>query len=152
MNKFGVFLVIVIFVLLAGAGIYFAKQKIQKNNKPVSEQTSQDPGSVAGTQSIDSSNAKDIGAVFFYGSTCSYCKNVEQYFSDNKILEKIKVDQKEVYESRGNAKLMQDYLSKCKDLSDDDKGGVPFLYTPDKCIVGDKPIIDFFNQQLEALK
>lgn len=131
------FLIIVFFVALAVFGIYLAKGKSKDSAKESKEQTQ-----------IDASNAKDIGAIFFYGSTCPHCKNVEKYFNENKVQEKIKIDMREVYGSKENAQLMTEKQNLCKDLSEDDKGGVPFLYTPEKCVVGDQPIIDFFNDQI----
>jgi glutaredoxin len=142
MKSFKIFAIIVVFVGVAGLGIYFAS-KSDSNKSEKSEKTE---------EVVDTSNAKDIGAIFFYGSTCPHCKKVEDYFKTNKVEEKIKVDQKEIYGDKSNATLMQEKLKLCKDLTEDDKGGVPFLYTPDKCILGDQPIIDFFNAEIEKLK
>jgi len=47
-----------------------------------------------------------------------------------------------------NASLFLEKQNACKGLADDDKGGVPFLYTPEKCIIGDTPIIDYFKEKL----
>jgi len=149
MKSFKIFAIIVIFIAIAGLGIYFAAKS---TSDKTAKEASNESGTVAGETTIDTSNAKDIGAIFFYGSTCPHCKKVEEYFKTNKVEEKIKVDQREVYGSKDNQALMQAKQALCKDLSDADKGGVPFLYTPDKCIVGDQPIIDFFDTEIAKLK
>lgn len=149
MKSFKIFAIIVIFVALAGLGIYFATKS---TSDKTSKDTSSESGTVAGETTIDTSNAKDIGAIFFYGSTCPHCKKVEEYFKTNRVEEKIKVDQREVYGDKNNAAMMKEKQNLCKDLAEENKGGVPFLYTPEKCIVGDQPIIDFFNSEIEKLK
>ena len=41
---------------------------------------------------------------------------------------------------------------KCTNLSENDKGGVPFLYSAEKnqCIVGDSPIINYLTESVKA--
>lgn len=88
---------------------------------------------------------KSGGLVLFYSNSCPHCKNVEKYISDNGILEKISIDQKEV-SSGDNSTQLVIAAKKCGIASD--KIGVPFLWDGAKCYVGDTPIIDFLNDKL----
>lgn len=146
------FIVIVVVVAVAAGGIYFAKQK--SNNSASNSQSTENSGQVAGvtseTKTIDQPALPDTllttDIIFFYGSTCSHCKKVEQFFSDYQMDKRVTFEQKEVYDNQDNAQLMTEKQALCKDLAEADKGGVPFMYSSKKCIVGDQPIIDYFKQ------
>ncbi|MEK7580266.1 MAG: DUF5667 domain-containing protein [Patescibacteria group bacterium] len=84
--------------------------------------------------------------IFFYGSSCSHCQKVEKYFTDNKIAEKIKFDQKEVYANPKNSALLVQYAKKCG--INENEIGVPLLWDGSKCLVGDQPIIDYFQSTI----
>ena len=146
-NGFKSFIIIVIVAAVAAAGIYFAKSKSTKNDSPTN-QTAQ--STTPETKTIEQPSLPDTPlvteAIFFYGSTCPHCKKVEQFFSDYQMNKRVKFEQKEVYSDKNNAQLMTEKQALCKGLSEDDKGGVPFLYAPNKCLVGDQPIIDYFKQ------
>lgn len=155
-NGLKAFFIIVLFVIVAGAGIYFAKTKADNNKKAESEKTVEDTnqnvtpddgttGEVAGTTS-DQQKQTDI--IFYYGSTCPHCKKVEEFIAANKIDKLLKFETKEVYGSKQNAEDMMQKQTLCKDLKDEDKGGVPFLYSSEKCVVGDQPIIDYLKEQV----
>lgn len=89
--------------------------------------------------------------IFFYGQECPHCKNVEEYFTKNNTAEKIQFSQKEVYHNKDNAALMAEKSKTCG-LSESELG-VPMLWTKEnKCLFGDKDIIDFFNQKIDANK
>ena len=141
-NKIITFVVILLFVLAAGAGIFFAKEQTKDSNKETAKTEEETPKT---EETVIPTDLPETGIIFFYGSTCPHCKNVEKFFADNKVTTKIKFDQKEVYNSKTNSNLMTEKQNLCKNLSEDDKGGVPFLYTPNTCIVGDQPIIDYFK-------
>lgn len=138
------FIVIVIIVAIAAAGIYFARVKTDKS-EPV--QTTEDvtPDTKTVEQPALPETPLATEAIFFYGSTCPHCKTVEEFFTDYQMDKRVTFERKEVYNDKKNAQLMTEKQNLCKDLSEDDKGGVPFLYTPNKCVVGDKPIIDYFK-------
>ena len=90
--------------------------------------------------------------VLFYGSTCPHCKIVEEFISNNKITEKIKIDQLEVYENKNNASLMASTVQKvCPDQLSDQGLPVPFLVDTknNKCIIGDTPITDYLSAQVK---
>jgi glutaredoxin len=98
------------------------------------------------TQIAKEDNAEII---FFYGKTCPHCKIVEEYFSKNKITEKIQFSQKEVYGDKNNAALMKEKAKTCG--IKEEALGVPMLWTKNNvCLFGDKDIIEFFNQKLNA--
>jgi glutaredoxin len=94
------------------------------------------------------SNASGDGKlIFFYGNGCPHCANVEKFFADNDVKAKIQFAEKEVYNDQNNATEMGVYAQKCGlDLK---TLGVPFLWTGSKCLVGDQPIIEFFQNRLQ---
>jgi len=82
---------------------------------------------------------------FFYSSTCPHCKNVEDFLNSWDKKDKVKIDKFEVGTNSANATNMLKRSTYCK-LPNDQIGAVPFLFTPDgKCLVGDEPIINFFQ-------
>ena len=85
--------------------------------------------------------------IFFYGDTCPHCKNVEKYFQDNDVHNKIDFEEKEVYKNTDNAKLLADKAKICK--IEENEIGVPFLWADGKCYVGDEEIIKFFNEKIK---
>ncbi len=84
--------------------------------------------------------------VFYYGNTCPHCKEVEEWFKTNKIAEKIKFSQKEVYDNRQNAAELSKVAASCG--LDTASIGVPFLYAEDECLVGTPDIIGYFSKKL----
>ena len=138
----------VIIVVLAIVGLVWLV-KSNKNNGENAQTATTEQGSVAGvntSSTLNSENNSDI--VLFYGTTCPHCKKVEDFLKANDVMAKLPYQNLEVYNSKANQGTMVEKQNQCKDLSEDDKGGVPFLYTPDKCIVGDQPIIDWFSQKI----
>ena len=89
--------------------------------------------------------------IFFYGQECPHCKSVEKYITDNNIEEKVNFIQSEVYHNNDNAKLM---VEKQKECSLDEKmiGAVPFLWTQEKCFIGQDEIIQFFKGKINGGK
>jgi len=85
--------------------------------------------------------------ILFYGDTCPHCKIVEQYISDNKILDKMPLEQKEVYKDQANAAEMVVAARACG-LSQNDLG-VPFLWSDNKCLTGDTDIVNFFKTKFK---
>lgn len=84
------------------------------------------------------------GYEYFWGDGCPHCANVSDFLSNWSGLDKISLTKLEVWKNRDNAETLQKRASSCGIA--DDKVGVPFLYTPDgKCIVGDQPIISYFQ-------
>ncbi len=142
------FIIIVLVVAAIGLGIYFAKNKTKDE---AAGNTNNENGQIAGANTtadereiISTPNADTI---IFYGSTCPHCKKVNDFIIQNDIDKKLQFQHLEVYENKNNQNLMAEKLNKCTDLSEDDKGGVPFLYSPDKCVVGDQPIIEYLKEK-----
>jgi len=94
--------------------------------------------------SVDNANI-----ILFYGSTCPHCKVVEDYLANNDVKNKVSFSEKEVYGSQANAKLMMDRQTACG-IGKESIGAVPFLWTKDKCYLGQEEIIQFFKDQLSG--
>jgi glutaredoxin len=142
--------IIILIVLVAIGiivGIYLSKNKSGNSNTNTTSEENQN-GSVAGasteTREIVSTPEADI--IIFYGSTCPHCKKVNEYIIANNIDKIVKLQHLEVYNNQSNLDLMKQKLEQCKNLSEDDKGGVPFMYSSTKCLVGDQPIIDYLKE------
>ena len=88
------------------------------------------------------------GMIFFYSKTCPHCANVEKYFDDNKVREKIKFEELSVDSDKTNIQLFVDAHDKCSLIGT----SVPLLWvgSETKCIEGDTPIIDYFNNKLKT--
>lgn len=84
--------------------------------------------------------------IFFYGEECPHCKNVEKFFEENKVAEKIQFSQREVYHNEANSALLLEKAEACKIAADG--VGVPFLWNNGECIVGDESIINFFRDRI----
>jgi hypothetical protein len=93
------------------------------------------------------SNTGIEGTVFYYGVTCPHCKIVEEFMTENNVLEKINLVQKEVYQNQTNANELINLGRNCN-LPGDYIGAVPLLYENNKAYVGDKDIIDFLKQKI----
>ena len=153
-NQLKNLLIVAVLIILVVSGILLLKDKVAdgKNNTTqnvadTSQDTDTSNGQVAGTSTSSGITQKDTDFILFYGSTCPHCKKVDEFISQYNITKYLKFQQLEVFENEDNANLMTEKQSQCKDLADSDKGGVPFLYSSQKCIVGDQPVIDFLKQQ-----
>lgn len=94
--------------------------------------------------------AGEVGAamVLYYGDTCPHCKNVEEFVKENGIKEKLSFEEKEVYENQQNAVEMVKRAQDSCGLNSDTIG-VPFFWTGEKCLMGDKDIIAFLKEAAE---
>lgn len=89
----------------------------------------------------------DSPIILFYGEECPHCKNVEKYLDENKVAEKIQFSEREVYHDEANAALMAEKAKQCG--YDENNLGVPFLWTEEKCFMGDVDIIQYFKEKTE---
>jgi len=89
----------------------------------------------------------DNTPIFFYGYDCPHCQKVEEFFAANDVTKKISFEQREVYQSANNAKLMTDRYGKCG-ITDPKEMYIPFYWNGTTCITGDQPIIDYFKNNL----
>lgn len=85
--------------------------------------------------------------IYFYGETCFYCANVEKFFEENNIENKIQFEKREIYKNRRNANLLI-LLGKRKCELKEKEIGVPFFWDGSKCIIGDQSIIDYFEAKI----
>jgi hypothetical protein len=86
--------------------------------------------------------------ILFYSKTCPHCLKVEEFMTQNKIEEKIKIDKKEVSENRDNSFLLGEKAKKCG--LNASSLGVPFLWngSTGQCLIGDADIIKFFQNKI----
>lgn len=87
-------------------------------------------------------------AYFFYLDSCPHCHNVDNYFTANGVYEKYDIKKLDASVS-ANGKFMMD-LYATNNYPEDQRGGVPVVAFGDKFLIGDKPIIDNFVQQIET--
>jgi len=105
---------------------------------------------LAGAKMISSSKNQALTppteetVILFYGDTCPHCKNVEEYLNNNKIRERFSFQELEVYNNPTNAARL---TKAAKDCQLDTKAGVgvPFLVDGEKCLMGDRDIINYFQ-------
>lgn len=84
--------------------------------------------------------------VFYYGDACPHCKDVEKWFEENKVEEKMKFTKKEVWSNRQNAAELGKVAASCG--LDVNNIGVPFLYAEEECLIGTPDIIKYFSDKL----
>ncbi|MDD2482742.1 MAG: hypothetical protein PHE32_02690 [Candidatus Shapirobacteria bacterium] len=100
--------------------------------------------------SIKIAPAPDTDLVLFYGDTCPHCKIVEEFISTNKINEKLKISQLEVYKDKSNSSLFSKMVNEiCPEKLTADGLPVPFLINQvdKKCFIGDTPIKDYLTEK-----
>lgn len=83
--------------------------------------------------------------ILYYGDTCPHCKDVEEWLKTNKVAEKVKFSQKEVWNNRQNAAELAEVAKSCG--LDVNSIGVPFLYAENKCLVGTPDIEKYFSDK-----
>ena len=154
MNGIKTFLIVAAFIVIAAAGIFYAKSKSTKDDGNGTVAVTNESGQVAGTTTTNSNSTDrevistaSAEIIYFYSETCPHCKVVKKFILDNDIDKMLPLQYREVNDKTNQA-LFNEKQNQCKDLSDEDKGGVPFMYTPEKCIIGDTPIIDYFKTKL----
>jgi len=88
--------------------------------------------------------------VLFYGATCKYCEQLDQWLEEEKVADYLTIERKEVFENEDNyVELIQAARSCQLDVT---SVGVPFLYAEQQCFIGPEPIITYLGQQLSAVK
>ena len=80
----------------------------------------------------------------FYSRGCSHCEKVINYLQSENLFQRLNLDKKEIRFHRDN---LQEFLKICQKKNiPEDRRGVPMLLYHGKCVIGDKPIIEFVNQ------
>lgn len=85
--------------------------------------------------------------ILFWGVGCPHCQKVEEYISEHKLSDKLKIAKKEVYYDQGNQQLLNETVKKCPEIDTSQGVGVPLAYSPgeNKCFYGDTPIINWLS-------
>lgn len=90
-------------------------------------------------------NINENKVELFVSEACSHCKKVEEWLDQNvAIKEKSGLTEKEVYYNKENSQQMITRANECQ-LDTRQGVGIPFLYDNGECIIGDQPIIDYFE-------
>ena len=90
-------------------------------------------------QSVSSDNC------LFFGAGCPHCTKVEKYFQENGILEKYNIEEKNI---TGNSECAAEFNKICQDSGIPlNERGIPMIYFEGQCLMGDKPIINFFENK-----
>ncbi|MGB9598320.1 MAG: hypothetical protein ACPLZH_00510 [Minisyncoccales bacterium] len=86
--------------------------------------------------------------ILFYGIGCPHCAKVDSFIEKNNIQEKISFEKREVYFNQENRRILGEAAKDCK--LGERSVGVPFLWDREnhECIIGDQPVIDFFQKKI----
>ncbi|MDD3487186.1 MAG: hypothetical protein PHF35_02285 [Candidatus Moranbacteria bacterium] len=87
-------------------------------------------------------------AYFFYLDTCPHCHNVDDYFTQNGIYGKYDIVKLDASAGKNGELLMK--LYEANGYPEEQRGGVPVVAFGDKFLIGDKPIIDNFEKEIEV--
>jgi len=86
------------------------------------------------------------GIILFYGQGCPHCKDVEDFISQNKIEDKVKITRLEVWYNKDNQTILAEAVQKCGITSN--QVGVPLLYDGNgKCYMGEVDVPNFLKAQ-----
>ena len=81
----------------------------------------------------------------FFGKGCLHCAKVKKYFQENGILEKYDIEEKNL---SGSAECALEFNKICQDNGIPlGERGIPMLYFGGQCLMGDTPIIEFFENK-----
>ncbi|MBU4380723.1 hypothetical protein L6255_04350 [Candidatus Parcubacteria bacterium] len=83
--------------------------------------------------------------ILYFGNTCPHCRDVEEYITENKIKEKVDIEEKEVYQDKINSAELALVALSCNIASD--QIFVPFMYAEGKCLVGVEEIKQLLNSK-----
>ena len=94
----------------------------------------------------------DADYIYFYWKTCPHCINVKKHFDANDIMNKYKIEKREVWTSKLNSEFFTKIVENLWLPSEE--VGVPFLYKKsDKSyLIWDAKIIELFDGNVELLK
>lgn len=130
-------------LVLVSAGLLAVVITGSQNKKTEELTVSPGPETIGVSTPINPENL-----VFYYGVTCPYCEDVEDWMTENGIEEKITIVKKEVYEDRDNAMELTQAAGSCG--MDTASVGVPFLHTPQgECFIGSIDIINYLSGQVD---
>lgn len=130
-----IFLIIVIGLIVL-ADIIFMSVK----NRPYKKL------SLAPSQLVQTDQKKQP-ILLFYSNECPHCTTVKNFIKENRLDQKITIEQKELHNHK-NINLLIKITKKCHLKTD--TLSVPFIWDGSHCLTGDKDIIDYFNQKMHA--
>ncbi|MCX8166855.1 MAG: hypothetical protein N3E37_03320 [Candidatus Micrarchaeota archaeon] len=84
--------------------------------------------------------------ILYYGETCAFCKQLDEYIKSNQIDKKLIIVHKEVYFNKTNAQELMLKADECN--LDKSNLAVPFLYHKGKCYIGINNCIKYLNELL----
>jgi len=87
--------------------------------------------------------------IVYWGEGCPHCETVKEYITNNKLDQKIKISLKEVYYNKTNQLELEKSAKLCPEIDTAQGIGVPFgfVVSTNKCLYGDKPIIDWLSSR-----
>lgn len=83
--------------------------------------------------------------IYFYGSECPHCKDVQAFIDANHITEKVSFVKKEVWHDQTNAAELERRATTCNIKPEE--VGVPFIFAAGKCLIGGPDVIGFFKNK-----
>jgi hypothetical protein len=83
--------------------------------------------------------------IYYYGQWDTHSANVEVFLKKNKIEDRIALTKKEVWTNKDNNDDMNTKALQCGLKSE--QVGVPFIYSMQKCYVGDVAVIKLLKQE-----
>ena len=78
--------------------------------------------------------------ILFWGVNCPYCHVVRKKLDEEKLREKVEINEVEIQKETGNAELFKEKVQICG--LDSEEAGVPMLFVDGKCYQGVGPIMD----------
>jgi len=101
---------------------------------------------ISGSRNQNTNPPAEGTVILFYGDTCPHCQNVDDYLKENKVRERFSFQELEVYNNQKNAALLTKTAQTCG-LDTSAGVGVPFLFDGQNCLVGDRDVINYFQNK-----
>lgn len=76
----------------------------------------------------------------FWGVTCPYCHTVKEKIAEEKITEKVEIEEIELQQNKENLPKFQEKIKECN--IDPQQAGIPMLFADGKCYQGVDPIME----------
>lgn len=116
-----------------------------KKGDPIPTQTSQ----VVSSTTEKTPAVTESGIIIYYGITCPYCKDVDEWIEKNNAEDSLEITHKEVYQNKDNSNELMQVATSCGlNLNN---VGVPFMFANGQCYSGKLEIIDYLQQQLREI-
>ena len=114
-----------------------------KKSDPIPTQTSR----VVSSAMVETPAVTESGIIIYYGITCPYCKDVDEWIEKNNAEDSLEITHKEVYQNKDNSNELMQVATSCG--LNINNVGVPFMFANGQCYSGKFEIIDYLQQQLE---